>query len=140
VTQPALYSPPPQPPASVELRRTGRRALSLALVSVPMSLLAIGIPFALAGSVACAVAAVVLGIRTSSAAQRAGTAGVTTAVVGLTVGALSLLLAGIVTLMLVVFWPELTTLRECMSGANTAIAQQACEKSFVDSVTARTGG
>ncbi len=104
-----------------------------------MSLLAIGIPFALAGSVACAVTAVVLGIRTSRATQRAGTSGVTTAVVGLTIGALSLLLAGLVTLMLVVFWPELSALRECLSGANTSIAQQECERTFIDAVTTRTG-
>jgi len=139
VTQPDLYRPPPPPPASLELRRSGRRSLSFALVSVPMALLAIGIPVALAASVACAIAAVVIGIRTSRATQRAGTAGVTSAVAGLTVGALSLLLASGITLMLVVFWPELSALRDCLSGANTSIAQQACEQAFINGVTGRVG-
>ena len=61
------------------------------------------------------------------------------AVAGLTVGALSLLLASGITLMLVVFWPELSTLRDCLSGANTSIAQQACEQAFVNGVTGRVG-
>jgi hypothetical protein len=35
---------------------------------------------------------------------------------------------------LAVFWPQLSTYYNCMGGANTVTAQQACHKQFTDSV------
>lgn len=140
MTHPTAYQPPLPPlapPASPELHRSGRLALSLSLMATPLAIVAIGVPAALIGSVACGVTAVVLGIRTTRAASRAGAATVGTAVAGLTVGALSLFLAGLMTVALLIFWPQLSSLRDCLTGANTAVAQSNCEQTFIDDVSHR---
>jgi len=49
-------------------------------------------------------------------------------------GSIGLAFSAMWLLVLAVFWPQLNTYYNCMNGANTVTAQQACHKQFTDSV------
>ena len=49
-------------------------------------------------------------------------------------GSLGLAFSAMWLLVLAVFWPQLNAYYNCMNGANTVTAQQACHKQFTDSV------
>src|ERR1700749_1116163 len=53
---------------------------------------------------------------------------------GVVLGSIGLAFSAMWLLVLAVFWPQLNTYYNCMNGANTVTAQQACHKQFTDSV------
>jgi hypothetical protein len=81
-----------------------------------------------------AAAAVWLGVTASKMARRSGTARPRWAVGGVVLGGIGLAFSALWLLVLAVFWPQLSTYYNCMSGANTVTAQHACHKQFTDSV------
>jgi hypothetical protein len=81
-----------------------------------------------------AAAAVWLGVTASKKARRGGTARPRWAAGGVVLGCLGLALSALWLLVLAVFWPQLSTYYNCMSGANTVTAQQACHDQFTKSV------
>ena len=54
-------------------------------------------------------------------------------------GSLGLALSALWLLVLAVFWPQLSTYYNCMSGANTVAAQQACRNQLTNSVGGEIG-
>jgi multisubunit Na+/H+ antiporter MnhB subunit len=81
-----------------------------------------------------AVAAIWLGVTASRKARRSGTARPRWAVSGVVLGALGLAFSALWLLVLAVFWPQLNAYYNCLSGANTVAAQQACHSQFNKSV------
>jgi hypothetical protein len=86
-----------------------------------------------------AAAAIWLGILTTRVARRRGTARPRGAVSGIVLGGFGLALSALWLLVLVVFWPQLSAYYNCMSGANTVTAQQACHDQFTKSVGGEIG-
>ena len=81
-----------------------------------------------------AVTAIWLGAGTNTRARRSGTARPRGAVSGIVLGGLGLALSGLWLLALAVFWPQVSAYYNCMNGANTVAAQQACHTQFTNSV------
>jgi len=81
-----------------------------------------------------AAGAIWLGTSASRKARRSGTARPRWAAGGVVLGCIGLVFSALWLLVLAVFWPQLNTYYNCMSGANTVTAQQACHKQFTDSV------
>ncbi len=81
-----------------------------------------------------AVIAIWLGVTVSRKARRSGTARPRGAVSGVVLGGLGLALSALWLLVLALFWPQLNTYYNCLSGANTVAAQQACHQQFTNSV------
>ena len=81
-----------------------------------------------------AVTAIWLGVTASKLARRSGTARPRWAVGGAVLGGLGLAFSALWLLVLAVFWPQLNTYYNCMAGANTVAAQQACRTQFTNSV------
>ena len=77
-----------------------------------------------------AVTAIWLGVTASRKARRSGTARPRWAVSGVVLGWLGLAFSALWLLVLAVFWPQLNAYYNCMGGANTVTAQQACHKQF----------
>jgi hypothetical protein len=81
-----------------------------------------------------AVTAIWLGVTASKKARRSGTARPRWAVGGVVFGGIGLAFSALWLLVLAVFWPQLNAYYNCMSGANTVAAQQACHTQFTNSV------
>ena len=81
-----------------------------------------------------AVTAIWLGVTATRKARRSGTARPRWAVGGVLLGGLGVALSALWLLVLAVFWPQLNTYYNCMSGANTVATQQACHNQFSKSV------
>jgi hypothetical protein len=81
-----------------------------------------------------AVTAIWLGAGASRRARRGGTARPRGAISGVVLGGFGLAFSALWLLVLAVFWPQLSTYYNCMSGANTVAAQQACHSQFTKSV------
>ena len=78
--------------------------------------------------------AIWLGAGANRSARRAGTARPRGARAGVVLGGLGLAFSAFWLLILAVFWPQLNTYYNCLSGANTVSAQQACHSQFTNSV------
>ena len=81
-----------------------------------------------------AAGAIWLGVTASKKARRSGTARPRWAVGGVVLGSLGLAFSALWLLVIVVFWPQLSTYYNCMASANTNTAQQACHTQFTNSV------
>jgi hypothetical protein len=81
-----------------------------------------------------AVAAIWLGVTANSKARRSGTARPRGAASGIVLGAFGLAFSALWLLVLAVFWPQLNAYYNCLNGANTVAAQQACHNQFTNSV------
>jgi hypothetical protein len=81
-----------------------------------------------------AATAIWLGVTASKMARRGGTARPRWAVGGVVLGSVGLTFSALWLLVLAVFWPQLNTYYNCMGGANTVTAQQACHDQFTKSV------
>jgi ABC-type amino acid transport system permease subunit len=81
-----------------------------------------------------AAVAIWLGVTASRKARRSGTARPRGAVSGVVLGAFGLAISALWLMVLAVFWPQLSAYSNCMGGANTVAAQQACHDQFTDSV------
>jgi len=82
-----------------------------------------------------AVAAIWLGATSTRKARRSGTARPRWAVGGIVLGGFGLALSALWLLVLAVFWPQLNAYYNCLGGANTVAAQQACHNQFTNSVS-----
>ncbi len=83
--------------------------------------------------------AIWLGAGANRRARRGGTARPRGATSGIVVGGLGLAFSALWLLVLAVFWPQLNTYYDCMGGANTVTAQQACHTQFTNSVGSEFG-
>jgi hypothetical protein len=126
--------PPPEPPVRQRaLAALLLGALSLIGLTLGLENLRRGIYVAVL-ALLFAAAAIWLGVTASKKARNSGTARPSWAVGGVVLGGLGLAFSALWLLVLAVFWPQLSTYYNCMDGANTVAAQQACHKQFTDSV------
>jgi ABC-type amino acid transport system permease subunit len=89
-------------------------------------------------AVALVIAAVALWLSISamSRARRAGSGRPRAAVLATILGAVGFGFSAVVLAGFAMFWPQLTQYSNCLSGANTVAAQQACQQQLSNSVGA----
>ena len=137
--QPKGMLPPRQlPPSDPVLRQYGLAALvlgGLSLLGLALGLgnLHRGIYVAVL-TLLFGATAIWLGVGANRGARRGGTARPRGARAGIVLGGLGLAFSAFWLLVLAVFWPQLNTYYNCLSGANTVSAQQACHSQFTNSV------
>jgi hypothetical protein len=124
-------------PAEPANRQRGVAALFLALLSL-FGLLGLnnfqrGI-YIVAFTLLAGGMAVWLAITSLSRARRGGTVSPRGSVVAVVIGAIGVLLSGSLLIMLTVFGKQAVAYSNCLQGANTISAQQACQNQFVRSV------
>jgi hypothetical protein len=123
---------PPRPPGPDAVRNTR----TLGLVAVIAAVMAIAIP----------PAGIVLGIATLVVAARnrssAGGPQLSRQAMALSVsgGVFALVVGGLLSLLSLLLGAETGQLRECLAGANTRVAEQACQSEFMDAVQRRLTG
>jgi hypothetical protein len=83
--------------------------------------------------------AIWLGASANRSARRNGTARPRGARAGVVLGGLGLAFSAFWLLILAVFWPQLNTYYNCVSGAETVSAQQLCHSQFTNSVGSEIG-
>lgn len=126
--------PPPEPPVRQRaLTGTLLGVLSLIALMLGLGNLRRGI-FVAVLALLFAAGAIWLGATASRKARRSGTARPRWAVSGVVLGSIGLAFSAMWLLVLAVFWPQLNTYYNCMNGANTVTAQQACHQQFTKSV------
>ncbi|MGH3187210.1 MAG: hypothetical protein ACRDOL_08140 [Streptosporangiaceae bacterium] len=126
------------PPPDSALRQRAVAALSIGFLSLLGLFLGLGnlrrgILVAVVALV-FALTAIWLGASASRRARRGGTARPRGAIGGVVLGSLGLAFSALWLLVLVVFWPQLSTYYNCMASANTNVAQQVCHTQFTNSV------
>jgi hypothetical protein len=131
---PARQLPPPDP----ALRQRALVAFALGVLSLLGLALGLGNlrrgVYVAVLSLLFAVTAIWLGAWANRSARRNGTARPRGAVSGIVFGGFGLAFSTLWLLALVVFWPQLNAYSNCMNGANTVAAQQACHTAFTNSV------
>ena len=131
---PARQLPPPDP----ALRQQALAAFALGVLSLVG--LALGLGNLRRGVFVAVVTllfggtAIWLGVRANRRARRSGTARPRGAISGIVLGGFGLGFSALWLLVLAVFWPQLSTYYNCMSGANTVAAQQACHTQLTNSI------
>ena len=132
---PARRQLPPPDPA---VRQRALAALTMGALSLIGLMLGLGNLhrgiYVAVLTLAFAVIAIWLGVTATRQARRSGTARPRWAVGGVVLGGLGLAFSALWLLVLAVFWPQLNTYYNCMSGANTVTTQQACHQQFTKSV------
>ena len=133
-----MLPPRALPPPDSESRQRGLAALSLGVLSL------IGLALGLGNlhrgiyvavlTLLFAITAIWLGVAVNRRARRSGTARPRGAVSGIVLGGFGLAFSAMWLLVLAVFWPQLNTYDNCMAGANTVAAQQACHTQLSNSV------
>jgi hypothetical protein len=128
----------PLPPPDPALRQEALTALVMGVLSL------IGLAFGLGNvrrgvfvavvTLLFAATAVWLGVRASRRARRSGTARPRGTVGGIVLGGFGLAFSALWLLVLAVFWPQLSSYANCMSGANTVAVQQACHTQLDNSI------
>jgi hypothetical protein len=126
------------PPPDSALRQRGVAALALgglSLIGLALGLgnLHRGI-YVVVLTLVFGLTAIWLGATANRMARRGGTARPRGSTSGIVVGSLGLALSALWLLVLAVFWPQLNTYYNCMDGATTVAAQQACHTQFTHSV------
>lgn len=119
-------TPPPLSRSATAALLAGIASLVAAVFFFPLGLL-------------LGVVSLVLGRRTLQAARAAGSGAPSRTVVGMTLGVLGSALAVLVGIVVVTFWPQLRDYETCRAGANTLIAQQACDAQLRSALLARIG-
>ena len=139
--RPPLYSPPgarpPRPPADPALQQRVWAALMLALISLfAMTMIGNVRRGVIVVGVAFIIAATALWLSTSamSRARRGGTGRPRAAVFATVLGTAGLVFSGLALAVFAVLWPQLTQYSNCLSGANTVSAKQACQQQLNNSV------
>jgi hypothetical protein len=131
------------PPAGAATRQRAVAALFLALLSLfgllGLNNLQRGIPIAAFALVAGALA-VWLGSTSISRARRGGTMSPRASVTAIAIGAIGVLLSGLLLVGFAAFGKQVATYTQCLSGANTIAAQQACKDQLVHAVEGRASG
>lgn len=90
-------------------------------------------------TLAIGFAAVLLGFSALRTARNGGTARPRGAVGGTTCGIIGMTFSVLALIAFAAFWPQLDQLSNCMAGANTVSAQQACQHQFSRSVDHKLG-
>jgi heme/copper-type cytochrome/quinol oxidase subunit 2 len=120
------------------LRQRALVALLLGVLSLIGLMLGLGNlrrgVFVAALTLVFAAVAIWLGVTSSRKARRSGTARPRGAAGGVVLGVFGLAISALWLMVLAVFWPQLNAYYNCMGGANTVTAQQACHDQFTDSV------
>ena len=133
----------PLRPAEAGPQQRAIAALFLALLSLfgllGLSNLQRGIYIAAFTLVAGALA-VWLSITSIARARRTGTMSPRGSITATAIGAIGILLSGVLLIGLAAFGPQAATYSRCLSGANTIAAQQACENQFVHAIESRASG
>ncbi len=142
---PSRYSPPrapgaarpPHVPADPALQQRAWAALMLAVLSL-LSLMLIGNlrrgVYVVAVALVIAVIALWLALATMSRARRGGTGRPRGATLAVVVGGAGFVFSGFMLAGYAMFWPQLTQYANCLNGANTVSAQQACRQQLDNSV------
>jgi len=131
------------PPAGAATRQRATAALFLALLSLfgllGLNNLQRGIYIAAFTLVAGALG-VWLGSTSISRARHGGTMPPRSSVTAIAIGAIGVLLSGLLLAGFAAFGKQVATYTQCLSGANTIAAQQACKDQLVHAVEGRTSG
>jgi outer membrane biosynthesis protein TonB len=131
------------PPAGAATRQRAVAALFLALLSLfgllGLNNLQRGVYIAAFALVAAALA-VWLGSTSISRARRGGTMSPRASVTAIAIGAIGVLLSGLLLVGFAAFGKQVATYTQCLSGANTIAAQQACKDQLVHAVEGRASG
>ena len=126
--------PPPEPP----VRQRAQTAMLLGVLSLIALMLGLGNLrrgiFVAGLALLFAAGAIWLGATASKKARRSGTARPRWAVGGVLLGSLGVAVSALWLLVLAVFWPQLKAYYNCLDGANTVTAQQACHQQLTNSV------
>jgi len=131
---PARQLPPPDPALREQaLAAFALGALSLVGLALGLGNLRRGV-FVAAVTLLFGVTAIWLGIRANRRARRSGTARPRGTISGIVLGGFGLAFSVLWLLALAVFWPQLSTYYNCMSGANTVAVQQACRTQLTNSI------
>ncbi len=128
---------PPRPPADPVLQQRVWAALMLAVISL-LGMMLIGNVrrgvYVVAVALVIAAIALWLSISAMSRARRGGTGRPRGAVFATVLGVVGVLLSAFVLAGFAMFWPQLQQYANCLSGANTPSAQQACQQQLDHSV------
>ena len=131
---PARQLPPPDP----DVRQRALAAFALGLLSLLGLTLGLGnvhrSVYVATLALLFAVTAIWLGAGANRRARRSGTARPRGAVSGIVLGGFGLALSALWLVVLAVFWPQLSAYDNCMGGANTVTAQQACHSQLTHSI------
>jgi hypothetical protein len=131
---PARQLPPPDP----DLRQRALAAFVLGLLSLLGLTLGLGnvhrSVYVATLALLFAVTAIWLGAGANRRARRSGTARPRGAVSGIVLGGFGLAVSALWLMALAVFWPQLSAYYNCMNGANTVVAQQACHNQLTNSI------
>ena len=131
---PARQLPPPDPALRQQaLAAFALGALSLVGLALGLGNLRRGV-FVAVVTLLFGVTAIWLGVRANRRARRSGTARPRGTISGIVLGGFGLAFSMLWLLVLAVFWPQLSTYYNCMSGANTVAAQQACHTQLTNSI------
>jgi len=131
---PARQLPPPDP----DVRQRALAAFALGLLSLLGLTLGLGnvhrSVYVATLALLFAVTAIWLGAGANRRARRSGTARPRGAVSGIVLGGFGLAVSALWLMALAVFWPQLSAYYNCMNGANTVVAQQACHNQLTHSI------
>ena len=131
---PARQLPPPDP----DVRQRALAAFALGLLSLLGLTLGLGnvhrSVYVATLALLFAVTAIWLGAGANRRARRSGTARPRGAVSGIVLGGFGLAISALWLMALAVFWPQLSAYYNCMNGANTVVAQQACHNQLTHSI------
>jgi ABC-type amino acid transport system permease subunit len=129
---------PPRPPADPALQQRVWAALGLAVISL-LAMMMIGNVrrgvFVVAVALVIAVTALWLSISAMRRARRGGSGRPRAAVLAVVLGVIGFGFSAFVLAGFAMFWPQLTQYSNCLNGANTVSAQQACQQQLDNSVS-----
>jgi crotonobetainyl-CoA:carnitine CoA-transferase CaiB-like acyl-CoA transferase len=127
-----------RPPADPALQQRSWAALMLAILSLITMMLMSGNVrrgvYVVVVALIVAVTGLWLAISATSRARRGGTGRPRGVVLATILGVVGFLFSAFVLAGFLMFWPQLTQYSNCLSGANTVSAQQACQQQLNNSV------
>lgn len=140
--RPPTYQPPrsrpPRPPADPALQQRSWAALMLAVLALfAMMLMSSNVRrgvYVVALALLIALTALWLAISSMSRARRAASGRPRGVVLATILAAVGCLFSGFVLIGFAMFWPQLTQYSDCLAGAGTVTAQQACQQQLTNSV------
>ena len=144
--RPPVYPPrarQPRPPADPALQQRSWAAVMLAILSLFGMMMMSGNVrrgvFVVALALIIALLALWLSVSAMSRARREGSGRPRGAVFATVLGAVGAVFSAFVLAGFAMFWPQLTQFSNCMQGANTVAAQQACQQQLSNSVGSEVG-
>jgi predicted PurR-regulated permease PerM len=139
-SSPALR--PARPPADPALQQRVWAALMLAIISL-LAMMMIGNVrrgvYVVAVALLIAATALWLSISAMRRARRDGSGRPRAAVLAVVLGVIGFGFSAFVLAGFAMFWPQITQFSNCMNGANTVSAQQACQQQLDNSVSGEIG-